>query len=294
MDTMSGSLVGGAGSGAAAGAQVGGPWGAAIGGVAGLGMGFLGGSAAQKAQQAQKKALALQEAAQRAEMQRRAQGVGAARTAFGDVADFGQSFYSGSGAGAAQDPSKFQDLKATELAHAQISGGIEDQASAVRDAGMQGLTTGAQQAKVAMNASTSQRGLMGSSLTDAAKQQLLGQYVSGRGDVAGAVAGTRQSGAQNITQMRQGFESAANAGDTISGQVASIGKQGAIESAKSQIPYTMFGNLLNTGIGTLNQGMQASAQGGAGVSALGLGGTQWGQQFQPRNQPVGASLSGRA
>lgn len=287
----------GAASGAAMGAMVGGPVGALVGGGVGMIAGGIGGLGQAKADKAAKAALEAQQNQIRNEMRRRAQGVGKTRETFGDVWSFankdinaankmktGGEFYD------PQDPSKFQSLKKTVTRHGEIAGGVESQADAVRDAGQQQLTGGAQQAAVANRASIANRGLMGSSLADSAKQQLLAQYAGGRANVAGATEGARQGGWDAVRGQQMQMEGMANAGANIAPNQAATGAASAIAGARAQMPVAMFGNLLNTGLGVFQQGALAEAQGGQGLAALGL--PKLGVGPGSQNQAQGAFTSG--
>lgn len=269
--------LGGAASGAMMGAMVGGPVGAVAGGVIGLGVGALGGVGQSKARKAQEAAIRAQQEMVRAEMGRRAQGVAKARETFGDVWSFANKdinaknkFQTSGEWYDQQDPSKFQNLGKTITRHGEIAGGIESQAGVVREAGQQQLGDSAQQAAVANRASMANRGLMGSSLGESAKQALLAQYAGNRANLAAGVEATRQGGWDAIRSRQAQFENMAQGGQRITGQQMAGANASAIAGARAQMPVATFGNLLNTGLGVFQAGALAEAQGGAGLSALGL------------------------
>jgi hypothetical protein len=253
----------GAGTGAMSGAMMGGMMGgvpgAVVGGVAGGAMGALGGMGQQKADDAAQKALKAQQAAILAEMQRRANGVGKARQTFGDINNRGKV------AGLNTN----QNLGKTLEARSQIQGNIDQGAHAVRDLGMQGITDTAQQTGAGIRQASASRGLMGSSLDASAKQSLLSGYTNARSGLAGAVDATRQAGWNGIQGQQQAFEAAAGGGN-INPQMGSISTAGMAAGAQGQMGATMAGNMLGQGIGLLNYGALAEANGGQGIQAMGL------------------------
>ena len=293
---QTGAGAGGAAQGAMTGAMMGGAMGNGPGAVAGaavgLGMGLLAGRGAKKAKAAQEEAIRVQQEQIRAEMTRRGQAVGATRQQFGDVWSMGQKFNGGAGPGAAVDPSQFQDKNKTLQSHAMIAGGIEDNAAAVRDMSSQQLTGGAQAAQVAGTASVLNRGLLGSSLDEANKAQLLAQYAGGRANIAGATEDTRDAGNQAVKQQQLGMESMANQGGDIGNILRSTGQASAIQGAMGQMAPTAFGNLLNAGMGYATSAAAASAKGSAGFDAFGLPSLT--NKFAPRNRAAGGSTSGEA
>jgi hypothetical protein len=189
-----------------------------------------------------------------------------------------------------QDASFYQNLNKTLSTRSQLAGGIEDSASATRDAGTAQLTSGAQGATASLKGSLADNGLLGSSIGDSAKQALLAQFAGGRGNVAAAVEDTRQSGWDSLKTSQLGFERSVRGGSDISGQLQGLQRANLIGGAKASMPYTMFGNLINTGAGLLSQGAVAEAQGGQGVAALGL--PKLGVGPGKANTPTGGSMSG--
>lgn len=247
--------------------------GTAIGALGGLiiggAAGAIGGMGQKKAAKSAKKAQKAQEAAIRAEMQRRAEGIGAARAQFGDISSYGQAFSGGSGPAAAQDPSRFQNIGKTLNSRSLIQGQIDQEAGAVRDLGRQDLTGSAQQTAAGIRQASAARGLMGSSLDAGARQTLLGNYAGAKSALAGSVDATRQAGWGAMKGQQQAFESAAGGGD-INPQMGAISTASMAAGARGQMGGMLAGNLLNQGLGALRYGALAEAQGGQGISALGL------------------------
>lgn len=293
MNEMAGSIGGGAAQGAALGTMVAPGFGTLVGAGVGAIGGLVGGMASKKAKKAKEAAIAEEEAAMRREMVRRGEGVAAVRQQFGDIASMGQHFNGGVGPGAAIDPSRFQDANKTLLAHSQIAGGIENEAGAVRDAGTQQLTDTAQGSKAQVEGSLASRGLLGSSLDTSAKQMLLSQYAGGRADVAGGTEAVRQGGWDVNKNTQMAFEDVANQGSNVGDLLRSTGQTSAIQGATGQIPYTLFGNLLNTGLGVATNATAASAQGGSGLSTVGINDASLRPRTQ-RNYAAGGSTSGKA
>jgi len=267
----------GAGSGAASGAAMGamlapGTMGLSIpaGMIIGGAMGALGGMGQKSADKSAADALKAQQEAIAKEMKARAAGIGAARSTFGDINSYGQSFNGGSGFAKMRDPSKYQDIGKTLQNRSVIQGGIDQQAGAVRDAGRMGITGAAQAAGANTRAVGASRGLMGSSIDQGARQNLLGSYAGARADLAGHVQATKQGGWDAIRGQQNAFEGAAAGGSRIQGQLGSLSALGTISGARAQQPMAAMGNMLNMGLGTLNQGMLAEAQGGQGMQALGM------------------------
>ena len=191
-----------------------------------------------------------------------------------------------------QDASYWQNLQKTVDTHGQIAGGIESNANAVRDAGQQQLTGAAQQANVQNKGNIIERGLLGSSLGDSAKQNLLAQYAGGQANVAAGTEAARQGGWDANKALQQQYESMARGGSDISGQLRAQSQAGQIAGAGAQMPYTMFGNLLNTGVGLIDSGARAEAQGGMGLQALGLPSLGVGSRAGQNNRAAGAVTSG--
>jgi hypothetical protein len=170
-----------------------------------------------------------------------------------------------------QDAAFYQKRDKTLQAHSSIAGGIERRADAVRDAGSADLTAGAQQAAVAQRGASLSRGLMGSSLDESARRHLLTTYAGGRSNVAAAAEGSRVAGWQGIRSRQAQLEAAARGGQRLGSVLSRTNVAGEVAGARAQLPYTVFGNLLNTGIGIADMGLRAGAQGGQGFDAFRLG-----------------------
>jgi hypothetical protein len=152
-----------------------------------------------------------------------------------------------------------------------LGGAIEGNVSAVRDAGMLGVTEGAAKVSQDTNASLSERGLVGSSLDASAKEAVLGNYLGGRADVAGAAEQTRQGGWDAIKANQLQMENAirtggANIGGTLVAQTA----LGATQQAQAGIPGQVAGNVL-TNAGSMIGAYQVGEAGRAPASLPGLG-----------------------
>lgn len=271
----------GAGSGAATGAAMGTMvlpgWGTAIGGVVGGAAGALGGLGAKSQRKSQEKALKAQQAAVNAEIQARNKDIGTTRAAFGDVWRLGQGA-----------PGAFQDRATTIARNSQIAGGIESQASAVRDAADASLNEQAQQAAVQAKAASLNRGLIGSSLDESSRKMLLSEFAGGRAGVADAAEATRQGGWQNVQGQQAQMEALAAGGQRMGDLLASTKLKSEIAGANAQIPVTTFGNLLNTGINVTNAGLVNGAQGSQGFNAFRLPGLA---NFSTKSVAQGASTS---
>lgn len=244
-------------------------WGTAIGGVAGGAMGALGGLGQASAEKAARRAQKAQEAAIRAEMRRRAEGIGKARETFGDISSYGQAFSGGLGPAAAQDPSTHQDIGKTLNARANIQGQIDTEASAALDAGRQDLTSSTQQAAAGVRQAAASRGLMGSSIDTGAKTALLGGLAGGKSNLAASVDAVKRGGWNAVNSSQQGFEAAAGGGN-ISPQMGSLSTASLAAGARGQMGTAMLGNMVGQGLGVLRHGALAEAQGGQGLRALGL------------------------
>jgi hypothetical protein len=133
---------------------------------------------------------------------------------------------------------------------------------------MQQLTGDGQQAAAAVRGTTLDRGLMGSSLDESARKSLLAQYAGGRAAVANAAEGTRQGGWDQLKSSQLGLEGSALSGQRMGGVLGSMTQSSQIAGARAQLPYTTFGNLLNTGLGLARQGAIAGEQGGQGFGAF--------------------------
>jgi hypothetical protein len=177
---------------------------------------------------------------------------------------------------------------ATIARHGQLAGGIESNATAVRDAGAAQLTGAGQQAAVAQRGASLDRGLMGSSLDESARKALLGQFVAGRSNVAQAAESARQGGWDALKSGQNQFEAIARGGSDITGQMRGISTANQLAGARAQMPYALFGNLLSSGMGVFGAGARSEAAGGAGFSALGLPKLGLGATG---NKPIGASVS---
>lgn len=264
----------GAASGAAMGTMVmpgvGTAVGAGLGALVGGAQGFLGGSNKKKAA----KALARQQAAIKAEQTRRDTNVGTVRDLYGVLPASGE---------------KYRTMGATLQNRGLISGNIEDQASAVRAAGQTGLADSAQSAAAARRASVGSRGLLGSSLDAASKQQLLGSYLGGKAGIVGAAEDVRTSGWNAIDSERLGLESVMRQGADMTGVLGGMSKANTLSQAKATIPYQAFGNLVSDAMDFATTGATAYQGGGKGLTALGI--------YQPRlggTEVPGAYMSRRA
>lgn len=260
---MANELLVGTGTGAASGALMGaplGPWGALVGGLIGAGAGALGGMGQKKANKNAKNALKQQQAVIQGEIHARNQDVGAVRAKFGDVG------------GLKTAPTTGQSAVQTLQNHGDLAGGIEGQATATRDAGLQQLTGAGQQAAASQRGISLSRGLMGSSLDESARQVLLSQYAGGRSDVATATEGVRDAGWQGVQRQQLGLEDKALGGQRMGGILEAMRQDSQIAGARAQMPYTEFGNLLSTGLGLARAGAVAGEEGSSGGKAFIPGG----------------------
>lgn len=267
----------GAATGAGMGAMVGGPWGAAIGGVVGGVAGGISGLGAKSQRKSQEKALKAQQRAIEAEIAARNKDIGTTRAAFGDVWRLGQGA-----------PGTFQDRATTIARNSQIAGGIESQASAVRDAADASLNEQAQQAAVQAKAASLNRGLLGSSLDESSRKLLLSQFAGGRASVADAAEAAREGGWQSVQSKQAQMEALAAGGQRMDSVLSGTKIKSEIAGANAQIPVTTFGNLLNTGINVANAGLLSGAQGGQGFNAFRLPGLA---NVSTKNVAQGASTS---
>jgi hypothetical protein len=258
--------LGGGASGAASGAMMGAMMGSVVpglgtgvGALVGAGVGLLGGGAqgllSGSAKKKQAKALARQQAAIKAEQKRRNANVGQVRDLYGALPTSGE---------------KYRTMGKTLQNRGLISGAIEDQASAVRAAGQTGLVDAAQAAGAARRGSVGARGLLGSSLDAASKQQLLGSYLGGKAGVVGAAEDVRQSGWGAVEAERQGLEGVMRQGADMSGVLGGMARASAINQAKTAIPYQAFGQLLGDAMDFTTTGAKAYQGGGQGLTAFSL------------------------
>ena len=277
---MANEVAVGAGSGAVAGVGVGTAimpgWGTVIGGVAGGAIGGLGGYAQMQKRLSDDRALAGQRAAIKREVGRRQKTVGSVRKTFGDLWSM--------------EKDRRGDIAGATKRHGELAGAVENEASAVRDFGTLDTAQGASSAAAGVRGASLNRGLLGSSLNQSAREQLLAGYAGGLGNVAAATEDSRQGSWDALKDRQLGMEGLATPGADIGNLLRSSEAASAIAGARKQIPVTYFGNLLNTGIGVADAGARAEAQGGVGLRALmpGLGA----KKTAVGNTASGATTSG--
>jgi len=151
---------------------------------------------------------------------------------------------------------------------ARLGGAIENQASAVRDAGMQSLTGGAAVGEAATRGSSASRGLLGSSLDQQARQGLLATYLGGRDKVAAATQASRQGSQAALDQQRMQQEQISTQRGNVSQIMALQGQQGALRQATAAVPYTNFGNFMGNAMSLAADGQRQEAQGAMGLQFL--------------------------
>ncbi len=266
MDEVAGGAVGGAASGAAMGAMVGGPVGAVIGGGVGLLAGGISGMGAKKSRKAQEAAMRAQMELIHQQQVQRAKGIAKARDTFGDVWSL-----SDKGKGGDDTSVRYHRDAALALANrGNLTGAIESEASAARDTGEAALSGQAQEQAKALRGNIATRGLLGSSMDASMREGMLADYGVARANLAGGVEATRAGAWNNIQQRQLSLEGLASGGGNPSAAINATKTQGLIAGARAQMPSVFFGNLINTGVGMLNEGALASAQGGQGMGAIGL------------------------
>lgn len=256
----------GAATGAAMGTMIAPGVGTAIGAGAGLILGGLQGSMSGSAEKKQKALLEAQQEAIRQEGIRRDKNVGKVRDIYGALPTQGE---------------KYRDVGKALENQSSISGAIGEQASAVRSAGQTNLTNSAQAAGASLRGSMASRGLLGSSLDDSNRQRLLGSYLGGKANLATGVADVRQGARDSLKQEQLGLEGAMLQGGDISGQISGMARVGAVNQARSALPYRAMGSLMGDTMGFVTEGAKAYQQGGQGLESIGM--------YQPR---LGGSMPG--
>ena len=256
--------------------------GAGIGGVAGGVQGSLMGRQKKAAQSA----LEAQQEAVRQEMARRNQAVGQVKDIYGEIPAAGEAY---------------RNMGVAVRNNAMLSGAINAQAAAVRDAAGQNLAGAAQVAGRDARAAAASKGLagLGSSLDQSNKQALLGSFLGNRAANAGAVEATRTGGWNAVADASQNLQNWAAQGANIRPGQAAISQGAQIEAARGALPANTFGSVLSTAGNVLGQSMLSNAQGGIGLGALGLpnlplsqGNALSGSQNQFGVTPVGGPAEG--
>lgn len=163
---------------------------------------------------------------------------------------------------------KYRNLGIALENKARLGGTIENQASAVRDAGMQSLTGGAAVGAAATTGSAASRGLLGSSLDQQARQALLSTYLGGRDKVAAATEASRQGSKAALDQQRMQQEQISTQRGNVSQIMALQGQQGALRQANAVVPYTNFGNFMGGAMSLAADGQRQEAQGALGLKFL--------------------------
>lgn len=246
--------LGGAGAGAGIGAMFGGPVGAMI----GLGLGSMAGGFLdqQELQRQQGDALAAQQARVAAQNAAQRRNISNVRQIYGTLPDKKPND---------QNVKAGAHLNRTLTNRARIGGAINNNASALRDAGGANMAAGANAALAATNASSVSRGLLGSSVEGRGKQALLATYLGGRSNLAAGVEAGRQSQWNALDSARMMQEQGIRAGGSVPASLALRGMSSTLQGAKLMIPSTIFGNMVGDAVSLVGSGLKSAEQGGQGL-----------------------------
>lgn len=251
MDDAVASTAGGASGGAAQGAAVGGtfgPPGAAIGAVAGGVIGgvggFMQGKAQKKQKQKQKQLVAMQAEMQRQEQARRDQNVATVRDTFGVLPGISE---------------QHRNLDKTLTNRSQITNTIDQQAGNARDQVLANNVDAAATANNQTTASLAQRGMIGSSVDENARKNVLSDYALGRSNAVGANNAVQSNGWALVNGRRKPLENLASNGMSTSEIMQKSSELNDIKQARIGTEYGIYGKVGGAILDTAGSFMKSGA-----------------------------------
>ena len=268
--------------------------GAAIGTAIMPGLGTLLGAqydAQKKAQQAEDDALAAQGAATQAEIARRGKNLGDIRAMYGE----GPAGYSpnqlgthaetyrdtgmrGPGSGIStgrqlanpDDPAKRAQFQQAQVMGAKLAGDVRQIGSAVGELGTQQNLAAAGQGLTSANTAAAAAGNTTGSAGKMGRQNVMGNYLQGRQQVASNVGNVKTSALAALANDQAAFEAQASGGQNINPALLGMKQAGSLNAARAGVPNQVMGQMLNMGVNMGIQGAEAEALGYSGNNFLGL------------------------
>ena len=267
--------------------------GTVIGSVAGIGLGLVGMQydANKKAQQAEDDALAAQGAATAAEIARRKKNVTDVRAMYGEgpagyrpdqLGTRAETFRDRGMRGPASgmptggqlanpdDPVKRQQFQQAQVMGAKLAGDVRQIGAAVGELGTQQNLATTGHNMTAANIAAATAGNTTGSAGKMVQQNVMGNYLQGRQQVAGNVGNAKTSALAALANDQAAFEAQASGGQNINPALMGMKQAGSLNAARAGVPNQVIGQMLNMGANMGVQGAQAEALGYPGNNFLGL------------------------